>query len=125
MTNLPAYDIINNAVGAEAPSAKHGPVVQLVRTLACHARGRRFDPVPDRQRTLTRESAYADIAQSVERILGKDEVTSSNLVISSRKIQCLCGFQILRAAYIFYHLKKYRQKYRHLKNTDDRAAIFV
>ena len=26
---------------------------------------------------------YADIAQSVERILGKDEVTSSNLVISS------------------------------------------
>ncbi len=26
----------------------------------------------------------ADIAQSVERILGKDEVTSSNLVISSR-----------------------------------------
>ena len=26
----------------------YGPVVQLVRTLACHARGRRFDPVPDR-----------------------------------------------------------------------------
>ncbi len=28
--------------------------------------------------------AHADIAQQVERILGKDEVTSSNLVISSR-----------------------------------------
>ena len=27
----------------------------------------------------------ADVAQSVERILGKDEVTSSNLVISSTK----------------------------------------
>ena len=26
----------------------HGPVVQLVRTLACHARGRRFEPVPGR-----------------------------------------------------------------------------
>ena len=26
---------------------------------------------------------YADMAQSVERVLGKDEVTSSNLVISS------------------------------------------
>ena len=26
---------------------------------------------------------HADVAQSVERILGKDEVTSSNLVISS------------------------------------------
>ena len=25
-----------------------GPVVQLVRTLACHARGRRFEPVPGR-----------------------------------------------------------------------------
>ena len=29
-----------------------GPVVQLVRTLACHARGRRFDPVPDRHLCL-------------------------------------------------------------------------
>ena len=28
---------------------------------------------------------YADIAQSVERILGKDEVTGSNPVISSMK----------------------------------------
>ena len=27
---------------------KNGPVVQLVRTLACHARGRRFEPVPGR-----------------------------------------------------------------------------
>ena len=27
----------------------------------------------------------ADVAQSVERILGKDEVTSSNLVISSKE----------------------------------------
>ena len=25
-----------------------GPVVQLVRTLACHARGRRFEPDPGR-----------------------------------------------------------------------------
>ena len=32
------------------PSAPaiYGPVVQLVRTLACHARGRRFEPVPGR-----------------------------------------------------------------------------
>jgi hypothetical protein len=27
-----------------------GPVVQLVRTLACHARGRRFEPVPGRHK---------------------------------------------------------------------------
>ena len=35
-----------------------GPVVQLVRTLACHARGRRFETVPGRQ--------FASVAQSVE-----------------------------------------------------------
>ena len=29
---------------------------------------------------------YADIAQSVERILGKDEVTGSNPVSSSRRL---------------------------------------
>ena len=28
---------------------QYGPVVQLVRTLACHARGRRFEPDPGRQ----------------------------------------------------------------------------
>ena len=44
--------------------AANGPVVQLVRTLACHARGRRFEPVPGRH--------YAAMAQSVERVLGKD-----------------------------------------------------
>ena len=54
----------------------YGPVVQLVRTLACHARGRRFESVPGRH-------AHAAMAQMAEHILGKDEVTSSNLVSSS------------------------------------------
>ena len=36
-----------------------GLVVQLVRTLACHARGRRFEPVPGRH-------FFAPIAQLVE-----------------------------------------------------------
>ncbi len=43
---------------------------------------------------------FADIAQSVERILGKDEVASSNLAISSRKavaptgrpLFCICRY---------------------------------
>ena len=35
---------------------------------------------------------HADVAQSVERILGKDEVTSSNLVISSSKACRNAGF---------------------------------
>ena len=37
---------------------KFGLVVQLVRTLACHARGRGFEPHPGRQ--------FASVAQSVE-----------------------------------------------------------
>ena len=31
------------------PTISSGPVVQLVRTLACHARGREFEPHPGRQ----------------------------------------------------------------------------
>ena len=36
-----------------------GPVVQMVRTLACHARGRGFESLPDRQ-------FFASVAQLVE-----------------------------------------------------------
>ncbi len=52
-----------------------GPVVQLVRTLACHARGREFEPHPGRHN--------ADLAHLVERHLAKVEVASSSLVIRS------------------------------------------
>ncbi len=62
---------------------ENGPVVQLVRTLACHARGRRFEPVPGRH-------FFAAIAQQVERVLGKDEVASSNLASSSKKKDMTC-----------------------------------
>ncbi len=34
---------------------------------------------------IVTRSGHADIAQQVERILGKDEVASSNLAISSRQ----------------------------------------
>ena len=40
-------------------STRNGPVVQLVRTLACHARGRGFESLPGRH-------FFASIAQSVE-----------------------------------------------------------
>ncbi len=91
----------------------NGPVVQLVRTLACHARGRRFEPVPGRhlrefnrvlvfasvaqlveQRTEnprvvgsipTGGTKNADVAHLVERHLAKVEVASSSLVIRSKK----------------------------------------
>ena len=51
------------------PTIQYGPVVQLVRTLACHARGRRFEPDPGRQQfKLSRPLSlkYASVAQSVE-----------------------------------------------------------
>ena len=71
------YNSIRRSGVRSSSGKRNGPVVQLVRTLACHARGRRFEPVPGRH--------YAAMAQSVERVLGKDEVTSSNLVSSSKK----------------------------------------
>ncbi len=40
------------------PRGIHGPVVQLVRTLACHARGLGFEPPSGRH--------FASVAQSVE-----------------------------------------------------------
>ena len=73
----------------------YGPVVQLVRTPACHAGGRRFEPVLGRQnmRILYHTvCGCAAIAQSVERILGKDEVPGSNPGSSSKKQKPLCNF---------------------------------
>ena len=46
-----------------------GLVVQLVRTLACHARGRGFDPHPGRQ--------FASVAQSVEQRTENPRVVGS------------------------------------------------
>ncbi len=45
-------------------SHHNGPVVQLVRTLACHARGRGFESHPGRH--LIQPLLYASVAQLVE-----------------------------------------------------------
>jgi hypothetical protein len=47
---------------------------------------------------------YAAMAQSVERVLGKDEVTSSNLVSSSKKSPEIARFQGF--FFCFRHLVK-------------------
>ena len=86
-------------------------VAQLVRALACHARGRGFEPHPSRhsqtkhhlsasvaqlveQRTEnprvvgsipTGGTTYADLAHLVERHLAKVEVAGSSPVIRSNK----------------------------------------
>ncbi len=82
----------------------NGPVVQLVRTLACHARGRGFEPHPSRHSyasvaQLVEQGTenprvvgsipiggtiYADLAHLVERNLAKVEVAGSSPVIRSK-----------------------------------------
>ena len=56
---------------------KNGPVVQLVRTLACHARGRRFESVPGRH--------FAQIAQLVEQRTENPRVSGSIPELGTRK----------------------------------------
>ena len=82
---------------------KYGPVVQLVRTLACHARGRGFEPHSGRQLCASVAQSveqgtenprvigsipiggtiFAALAHLVERHLAKVEVASSSLVTRS------------------------------------------
>ena len=79
-----------------------GPVVQLVRTLACHARGQGFESLSGRQNASVAQlveqgtenprvvgsiptggTIYADLAHLVERNLAKVEVAGSSPVIRS------------------------------------------
>ena len=53
LTFVPQAAIIDNVAAATAAhKAGYGPVVQLVRTLACHARGRQFEPDSGRHTLL-------------------------------------------------------------------------
>ena len=71
-----------SAVRIRAPPPYRG-VEQLVARLAHNPKVGGSSPPP--------ATKYADVAQSAERILGKDKVTSSILVISSiLKLDFLC-----------------------------------
>ena len=75
---------------------RNGLVAQLVRALACHARGRGFEPHPSRQfRKIS-----ADLAHLVERHLAKVEVAGSSPVIRSKLKDCF-------SAILFYFVKGY------------------
>ena len=78
-----------------------GPVVQLVRTLACHARGRRFEPVPGRHFFINK---YGSIAQLVEQGTENPRVTGSIPVRGTIKIAVLKKF---RYGYFFMELLKH------------------
>ena len=75
--------------------ANFGPVAQSVRALACHARGRGFEPHLGRHFNFI----FAVIAQQAEHFLGKEEVDSSNLFNSSiylnqsNKDWFFCGYK--------------------------------
>ena len=89
-------------------SHHNGPVVQLVRTLACHARGRRFEPDPGRQK-------YADVAHLVERHLAKVEVAGSSPVIRSSiesTIWVLFLLSFFIYSCIYYTIRRYSQVVR-------------
>ena len=58
-------------------------VAQLVRALACHARGRGFEPHPSRH--TSNNLISADLAHLVERHLAKVEVAGSSPVIRSKE----------------------------------------
>ena len=55
----------------------YGLVVQLVRTLACHARGRRFEPVPGRHFFIYEQFIFGSIAQLVEQGTENPRVSGS------------------------------------------------
>ena len=65
---------------------ENGLVAQLVRALACHARGRGFEPHPSRH-SQNNLICHADLAHLVERHLAKVEVAGSSPVIRSNKKQ--------------------------------------
>ena len=78
----------------EPYSAHHlffGPVVQLVRTLACHARGRRFEPDPGRHIRDTFNKEYPNInkngsiAQLVEQGTENPRVSGSIPLRATKK----------------------------------------
>ena len=61
--------------GASVPNLRNGLVAQLVRALACHARGRGFEPHPSRH--FVRHIKYASVAQLVEQRTENPRVVGS------------------------------------------------
>ena len=69
-------------IGSSPIVPTNGPVVQSVRTLACHARGRGFESHPGRH--FLNNFLHADLAHLVERRLAKAKVAGSSPVIRSK-----------------------------------------
>ena len=70
---------------------KSGPVVQLVRTLACHARGRRFEPVPGRHFCLCSSVGRAEDWKSSCRWFDSDRRHQQKVLELSFQAICECS----------------------------------
>lgn len=70
----------------EPYNVHHGPVVQLVRMPACHAGGRRFEPVPDRQFLFRGESSLRRHSQVVRQRSAKPLFPGSNPGVASNMV---------------------------------------
>ncbi len=77
-----------------------GPVVQLVRTLACHARGRGFEPLPGRHILFASvlpdagADIFAGVAQQVEQLTCNQQVGGS-IPSASSSMQRVSGLKNL------------------------------
>ena len=76
--------------------AIYGLVVQLVRTLACHARGRRFEPVPGRHFFVDlfpcNECAKIIIQSGIKNIIYScDKHANTPSVIASKRLLEECN----------------------------------
>ena len=72
LAHLVERDLAKVEVAGSSPVIRsiNGPVVQLVRTLACHARGHGFESRPDRH-------LFASVAQLVEQRTENPRVVGS------------------------------------------------
>ncbi len=67
---------------------------------------------------------FADMAQEVEHVLGKDEVTSSNLVISSKKTAAYAAVLLFSLVVFFFTFSDLSEKFLKYQKTPVRGVRF-
>ena len=67
---------------------------------------------------------FADMAQEVEHVLGKDEVTSSNLVISSKKTAAHAAVLLFSLVVFFFTFSDVSEKFSKYQKTPVRGVRF-
>ena len=80
----------NTRTTTSASAPQRAGIAQLARARAFQARGRGFESRFPLQATGQKEES-AHVAQVVEHVLGKDEVSGSSPLVSSREIDSRAG----------------------------------